>query len=381
MIVCPECGTRNPPGTQFCGECGTFLEWAGDEPAKTAAATTQTARGGGTTTAEPVSPPAPDTVLPPKPPEPAKPVVDEAPRPPQPRPEPLAPRPPEPAPKPVEEAAPDTGIRLVQPDAKQRRYTPVVTDEPETETPGDIECANCGVGNLATRKFCRSCGHLLARPVGEKKKSWWRRLWDKIRGKGRRYDAGTRRVQRGRSMLPRLIAVLAVIGLVVAAFTILPTKVYLQRAITAVRDRTGDPAPVRAKEIHASTSIYGADPTLVADSVSNKFWSPTRPFAGNWIESSFDQPVRLLNVIVTAGISKDQKKFITEGRPRDIVITTTNEDNETKAFPLVVQDKPDQQIFEVKVSNVKKVRLTIISCYDDKKTFCAVGELEFRKRG
>src|SRR5262245_16660180 len=187
MIVCPECGTRNPAGTQFCGECGTFLEWAGDEGNTAAATATTTARSGGTTTAEPVSPPAPDTKLAPEPPGP-KPVADEAPRPPEPKPEPLAPRPPEP--KPVEkveakaEEKPDTGIGRVQPDAKQRRYNTVTSDEPETETPGDIECANCGVGNIATRKFCRSCGHLLARPASEQKKSWWRRMWDKIRGKG-----------------------------------------------------------------------------------------------------------------------------------------------------------------------------------------------------
>jgi len=26
MIKCPKCGAENPPGTSFCGNCGTKLE-------------------------------------------------------------------------------------------------------------------------------------------------------------------------------------------------------------------------------------------------------------------------------------------------------------------------------------------------------------------
>jgi hypothetical protein len=388
MIVCPECGTRNPPGTQFCGECGTFLEWAGDEAATAASSgATQVAQsGGGTTTAAPVSPPAPDTTAP----EPPRPPDTRPPRPPEPRPRPenLAPRPPEPAPKPApvapETTPPDTGIRLVQPDAQQRRYVRAASDEPAVETPGDIECANCGVGNLANRKFCRSCGHLLARPVEEQKKSWWRRFWDKITGRGRRYEVGTRRVQRGSGWLRPLIAVLLIGGLGVAMFTVLPTRTYLNRAITSVRDRFGDPAPVRAIKVEASSSSRGADPTQITDGATNRFWSPAKAKGGDgqWVEATFEQPVRLLNVIITPGVSTVQEKFIGQGRPRDVVVTTIDDDNEQKSFPLTVQDKPGGQTFQVKASSVKRVRLTILSCYDAKNTeLCAVGELEFRKRG
>ncbi|MBZ2197053.1 zinc ribbon domain-containing protein [Occultella gossypii] len=31
MVICPECGTRNEVGEQFCGGCGTYLEW--EDPA------------------------------------------------------------------------------------------------------------------------------------------------------------------------------------------------------------------------------------------------------------------------------------------------------------------------------------------------------------
>lgn len=399
MIVCPECGTRNPPGTQFCGECGTFLEWAGDAAASTTAnaSTTQAAQsGGGTTTAAPVSPPTPDTQAPepPRPPETVAPRPETvaptpetvAPRPPEPKPEPLAPRPPGPRPAPVAKETPpvDTGIRLVQPDDRQRRYVQNTSDEPATETPGDIECANCGVGNVATRKFCRSCGHLLARPVTEEKRSWWRRFWDKITGRGRRYEVGTRRVQRNGGWLRTIIGVLAAILLIVAMFTVLPTRSYLNRFVAYIRDSSADPVPVRPASLAASSSSRGADPSQIVDGASNRFWAPVKAKGGSgqWIEATFEQPVRLLNVIITPGISQEQKKFIEQGRPHDVVITTTDDDNEQKTFPLVVQDKPGGQTFKVKVSSVKKVRLTIISCYDEKTTeLCAVGELEFRKRG
>src|SRR5215210_1326928 len=29
VIVCKNCGTQNEAGAQFCGSCGTFLEWSG----------------------------------------------------------------------------------------------------------------------------------------------------------------------------------------------------------------------------------------------------------------------------------------------------------------------------------------------------------------
>ena len=29
MIVCTKCGFRNEANTEFCGSCGSFLEWTG----------------------------------------------------------------------------------------------------------------------------------------------------------------------------------------------------------------------------------------------------------------------------------------------------------------------------------------------------------------
>ena len=36
--ICKRCGFSNIPGDQFCGSCGTFLEWEGQPTADAAGA-------------------------------------------------------------------------------------------------------------------------------------------------------------------------------------------------------------------------------------------------------------------------------------------------------------------------------------------------------
>jgi len=38
MITCANCGEGNPPDTEFCGKCGTFLNWRAEEPTPVGAA-------------------------------------------------------------------------------------------------------------------------------------------------------------------------------------------------------------------------------------------------------------------------------------------------------------------------------------------------------
>lgn len=348
MIVCAECGTRNAPGTQFCGECGSFLEWEGepqDQPVPPAPVATTTATTATTTTA------ARSTGTATAPPAEDKPPV-------------------------VEEAPP-----LVQPQDFQQRYRRT-EDEPDTLAPGEIACRGCGAGNLATRKFCRICGNSLAAPVEAAKVPWWRRLWQWLTRRNR-YEAGTRRKVRDRARWVRPVAVLAVLALaLVAAWTVLPTRTYLDRAMTGLRDRTAKHVPVTPVALRASSAAKGAGPELVSDGVSNRFWSPARGPAGQWIEADFDRPVRLLDLIVTGGVSTDKEKFLTQGRPRDVVLTLTGADGKATTRQIVVQDQPGTQTFAVKVSDVVRARLTIASGYEMRApTKCAIGELEFFIRG
>ena len=390
MLVCPECGTRNPPGTQFCGECGTFLEWAGDTSAADSAAPVVAGRTGGTataTTAEPASPSttaASQTVDP----EPAATPVNgttsanattvAA--------TPLPPPPPTPvvsAPPPTTSTSPATTgesdmPRLVQPGERQHRYQKAGNDEPDTLAPGEVACSNCGVGNVATRKFCRSCGTLLAAPPESERRSWWRRLLDRLTRRGR-YEAGTRRVVRDRRRWLRpIVTLLALAGVVVSLTYVLPTRTYINRAVTAVRDRVADRVPTTPVSIRASSSAKGTTPNNVSDGLSDRYWAPAKGPVGQWIEVKFERPVRLLEILVTPGISPDKQKFLTQGRPHELSVDITDSKGKVTTLPLVVQDDPKSQTFAVKVSDAVQARFTIVSGYDVKAPHkCAIAELEF----
>jgi len=390
MLVCAECGTRNPPGTQFCGECGSFLEWAGDTPAADSAAPVVAGRTGGTATATTAEAASPSTTAPqPADPEPATTPVNGttsasattvAPTP-LPPPPPVVSTPP-----PTTTSGPATTgesavPRLVQPGERQHRYQKAGDDEPNTLAPGEVACSNCGVGNVATRKFCRSCGTLLAAPEETERRSWWRRLLDRLTRRGR-YEAGTRRVLRDRRRWLRpIVALLVLAGVVVSLTAVLPTRSYFNRAMTAVRDRVADHVPVTPVSVKASSSAKGTTPGSVSDGVSNRYWAPAKGPVGQWIEVKFERPVRLLNIIITPGISTEKEMFLTQGRPHDLSVDVTDSKGKITTVPLVVQDKPGAQSFDVKVSNAIQIRFTIATGYEVKAPRkCAIGELEFLKR-
>lgn len=111
MIVCKICGFDNEPGAQFCGSCGGFLEWTGEQPT-------------------PETPPGPTT-----PPTPTPPTTS------------------------------GTGP-LVSPDTP----TTVYSTTPEPVDPNQLICPSCGLANDRDRVFCRRCAAelvpLATEPIG-----------------------------------------------------------------------------------------------------------------------------------------------------------------------------------------------------------------------
>ncbi|HEY6570681.1 MAG TPA: zinc ribbon domain-containing protein [Candidatus Limnocylindrales bacterium] len=102
MIVCKVCGATNEQGATFCGTCGAFLEWSGEQVQD------GSTQGG---VAPPIYPPPPDV------------------------------------------AAPTTGPAS----------DPVpVPPNPEPAPPGSIVCPNCGQINESTRVYCSRCATELA---------------------------------------------------------------------------------------------------------------------------------------------------------------------------------------------------------------------------
>jgi ribosomal protein L40E len=323
MTICGECGARNAPGTQFCGECGTFLEWEDQAatPADAAAAQVGTAPGG-----------VPPASIP----------------------------------------------EVVQPGEAQHRRRVPVPDEAGPVSAGDVACRHCGAGNAPTRKFCRSCAGQLAPDVAPARRSWWARMWDRLTARRSR-EAGTRRRVRAPRRWPRRLAVIGVLAaLAVAAVTVLPTRGLANRLVTNVRDRLSDHVPITPVAVRASSSAPGAPPGNVKDGASNRYWAPAGAARGAWVEVDLGRAARLLDVVVTPGVSADKRQFLTQGRPRELIVTVTNRSGRTTDATITLRDAPGGQTFPVKVSDAVKVRLTIAGTYGmPPGQRCGIGELEF----
>src|SRR3954464_12123279 len=134
MIICTGCGHSNATSDAFCGSCGGFLEWDGEQV--------------------------------------QAPVVTTAPA-------QLAhvPAPPEENPSRVSARPPDT---------EYERPAPLRPDPVDIGL-ADLYCGSCGAGNATGRAFCRRCGSPLADAERAARLSWWRRLLARLRlGRRRR---------------------------------------------------------------------------------------------------------------------------------------------------------------------------------------------------
>lgn len=147
-MICRNCGFTNAPGDEFCGSCGTFLEWTGSEAAT----------GTEPTTEMPAAAPPPP--VPPVPP-PAEPTPPSAPAP-----VPVAPAPVPAAPAPV---PPPPSAGPVSPTPPAGPVPPPPVDPLAVLRPIPahlVRCATCGTANERTRVFCESCGSRLKQPAG-----------------------------------------------------------------------------------------------------------------------------------------------------------------------------------------------------------------------
>ena len=106
-VVCRQCGTTNTAGDQFCGNCGTFLEWL----------------------SEPVEGAAPAAAVP---------DSDTS----------LANLP---QPRPADETAAGAAVAGVSP-----------APAAPSASPGLVRCPTCGTANEAGKTFCLRCGNKLA---------------------------------------------------------------------------------------------------------------------------------------------------------------------------------------------------------------------------
>jgi hypothetical protein len=136
--------------------------------------------------------------------------------------------------------------------------------------------------------------------------------------------------------------------------------------------------PLRPTGTAASSAGTGTPASRIIDGAINRYWAPTGKAAGAWVEVSYDKPVRVLDIVVTPGISKEQDKFLTVGRPSELDVVATRRDGKTVEKVLHLRDEPGGQTFKFQAPDSVRLRLTVRSTYGPRSApAVAIGEVEF----
>ncbi|MDQ0404674.1 zinc ribbon domain-containing protein [Streptomyces sp. NPDC000349] len=254
-------------------------------------------------------------------------------------------------------------------------------DRPQVRAPGHVDIANgppcpwCSTPNRPDRHYCARCAMPLVASgdQADLRAPWWRRLF-----------GGTRRETPWAGDRPRLRRVFDRIGtwitiVVVVTLTVLGFM-YIPDGYQATRDHFAKRAPVSPDGIKASHSYAGHKPELVIDQLSNTWWGPgiSQSGKGEWIEATFTEPTRLLDVIITPGVSTRAAKIKESALPHRVKATITLKDGSTTTRDLTLDQGAGGQRRPFRVGEVTKVRFTIESAHAasaDKQV--AIAEIEF----
>lgn len=413
---CADCGTPAEPGQSFCDACGAVLGWdrsgrrAATRPAASSAAaassdvSASSAPAATAGTAEDVSddvPHLPQQRRPhdAEPPSDAVPAssdareseeddTDEIPR---------ITDADEPAPSgagdtvSASDRARSLLVPVAEPDAPAAAPPPEaapvlpgrpVADRPQVRTPGPNPdtgfgppCPWCSTPNRPDRHYCARCAMPLSEDGSDtpEYRPWWRRLFG-----GRRNEtpwAGER---------PRLRRVFdsigTWIGAAVALTLVILAVLYVPDGIQATRDHFAKRSPVSPDEISASRSWDKHPPELLIDKLNNTWWGPGVELSGQgeWIEVGFNQPTRLLDLVITPGVSTKANQLKESALPHRIKAVATLRDGKTVTKAIVLDQGAGPQRRAFRVGEAVKVRFTLESAHAAAKNKqVAIAEIEF----
>ncbi|WP_406350152.1 NADase-type glycan-binding domain-containing protein [Streptomyces sp. NBC_00658] len=256
-----------------------------------------------------------------------------------------------------------------------------VANRPQVRAPGaehgedgGVPCPWCATPNRPERHFCGRCALPMAggRPAPGQL-PWWRRLLNSRSGEIP--WAGERpRLRRGFGRVLNWVVGAVVLGLLV--FAVMNTGT----AVGAVRDHFAKRAPVDPDSVKASRSFAGHAAGLAFDKLNNTWWGPgiSQSGEGEWLEARFDQPTRLLDLIITPGVSTRPDQLSQSALPRRIEARVTTADGKTTTRFLTLDRSAGGQRRQFRVSDVTAVRFIIRSSYGaaaDKQV--SIAEIEF----
>lgn len=143
------------------------------------------------------------------------------------------------------------------------------------------------------------------------------------------------------------------------------------------KDSTGKPEGLQVTEPRASSSARGHKAGAAFDKLNNRYWAPAAA-GSQWVEASFEKPVRLRKLLITPGSSAKQDEFLKQARPSRVTLTLYSSGGERSTKSLTLKDQAGDQSFDVRGSDVERVRVTVDDAFGVRPgRRLAVAELEF----
>ncbi|WP_309474655.1 NADase-type glycan-binding domain-containing protein [Streptomyces ipomoeae] len=252
----------------------------------------------------------------------------------------------------------------------------VRTPGPESGAQGGVPCPWCATPNRPDRHFCGRCAMPMAGDAESPtplRRPWWRRI-PPFRAEQTPWAGDRPRLRRGFGRIMNWVVGALVLTLIITlAFSI-------DDGIQATRDHFAKRAPVGPNSVKASRSYPDHDAKLAFDKLSNTWWGPgvTQSGEGEWLEARFDQPTRLLDLIITPGVSTKSDKLSESARPQRIEARITKADGSKTTKFINLDQSAGGQRRKFRVGEVTAVRFILRSAYGaDAKKQVAIAEIEF----
>lgn len=170
------------------------------------------------------------------------------------------------------------------------------------------------------------------------------------------------------------------VGAAIVLTLLIVLAVNIPRAVDATKDHFAKRAPVYPDRVSASRSFPGHKPELAFDRLNNTWWGPgvSQAGKGQWLEAQFDEPTRLLDLMITPGVSTRPDQLGQSALPHRIEAVITTAKGKTITRQITLDQGAGAQRRSFRVGTVTSVRFTIESAYGTSGSKqVSIAEIEF----